>query len=844
MEILKEKTNKTTFFDMTFKLKKIYISLTFIILFINTIVYSQEKAKITGRITDEKNTSLEFVNVGIFDLANPIGTTTNNRGEYTIIVPSETEMTLAVSSQGFETKKIKINLKGGEVKEINFRLKEISTELPLFVIQDQAIRKTNIFRLDPKNVTQIPSPAGGVESLIKTLPGVSSNNELSSQYNVRGGNYDENLVYVNDIEIYRPFLVRSGQQEGLSFINSDLVSSILFSAGGFDAKYGDKMSSTLDIKYKKPTKFAGSFAASLLGASLHLEGTSNNYRFTYLIGGRQKSNQYILNSMQTKGEYRPSFSDVQTLFTFDLTEKTEISFLGNYSRNVYNVVPENRETDFGTLNEALRLKIYFDGQEVDKFETFFGALSVKYRPKENISIKNTISAFQSFEDETFDISGEYWLYQLEADFGKDEFGQEAFNRGVGKYIDHARNYLNARIFNFEHRGSISKKKHYIQWGAKYQREEISDKLNEWKLMDSADYSLPNYPDSIGVQNPPHYFPELQNVYKTKNELNSNRISGFLQDTWSIDGDSNRLLLTIGGRFSYWDLNNDLLLSPRATISYKPRWQKDIMLRFSTGIYYQSPFYREIRNIKGEINKNIEAQKSIHFVGGLDWNVKLWDRPFKFVSEIYYKNLQNLIPYTIDNVRIRYEAKNIAHGYAAGIDFRLNGEFVKGIESWASLSLMQTEEDIENDSYTDANGNITEPGYIPRPTDQRLTFSLFFQDYLPKNPNIKMHLNLVFGTSLPFGPPNSPRYKQVYRMPTYRRVDIGSSFLLKGPKSQVSQKNIFRNIQTIWLSVEVFNLLQVSNTISYIWITDIYKGQLAVPNYLTPRQLNLKLVASF
>jgi len=811
-----------------------YKVLIFLFLLLSFSAFSQEKAKISGRITDEKSNSLEFVNVGIFDFENPIGVTTDKNGRFTLSVPSDIELNLSISFTGFEPQKIKIKLKSGETKEVGIKLREVATELPVFVIQDRAIRKTNFQRLDPKNVQQIPSASGGVEALIKTLPGVSSNNELSSQYNVRGGNYDENLVYVNDIEIYRPFLVRSGQQEGLSFINSDMVSSILFSAGGFDARYGDKMSSTLDIKYKKPLKFSGSAAASLLGASMHLEGCSNNYRLSYLLGFRQKSNQYLLNSMQTKGEYRPSFSDIQSLITYDISEKLELSLLSNYSRNIYNVVPENRETDFGTINEALRLKIFFDGQEVDKFETYFGALSLNYHPKEIISIKNTMSMFQSYENETFDIQAEYWLNQLELDMGSDEFGKEVFNRGIGRYIDHARNYLNAKVMNFDHRVTIAKKNHFIQWGAKYQREEIVDKLNEWKLVDSSDYSLPNYPDSIGSPNPPHYFPEMQNVYKAKNELFSNRISGFIQDTWTIDGDSNRLQLTTGIRVSYWDFNDELLISPRASIAYKPDWEKDIMLRFSSGVYYQSPFYREIRNFKGIVNVNIKSQKSYHFVAGMDWNVKIWQRPFKFVSELYYKYFDNLIPYTIDNVRIRYAAENIAHGYAAGIDFRLNGEFVKGIESWASMSILQTEENIDNDNH----------GFIPRPTDQRLTFSLFFQDYLPKNPNIKMHLNLVFGTSLPFGPPNSERYKQTYRMPSYRRVDIGSSFLLKGPKTLSSSKNIFRKLNSVWLSVEIFNLLQVSNTISYIWVNDYNNRQYAVPNYLTPRQLNMKLVVNF
>jgi hypothetical protein len=812
--------------------------------FFHEHIYAQEKARIYGRITDDRNNSIEFANIGISNIASPIGTSTDKYGKYTLTLTPNIEYLLVASFTGFEPQKIKIFLNPGETKEINFKLKESTTQLPEFVIHDKRDRTTNFNRLDPKNVTQIPSVSGGVESIIKTMPGVSSNNELSSQYNVRGGNYDENLVYVNDIEIYRPLLVRSGQQEGLSFVNSDMVSSILFSAGGFDARYGDKMSSVLDIKYKKPLLFAGSASMSLLGANLHLEGTALNSRFSYLIGVRQKSNQYLLNSMQTKGEYRPSFTDIQSLLTFDLNEKFELSFLGNYARNIYNVVPENRETDFGTINEALRLKIYFDGQELDKFETFFGALSLNYKPNNNLNIKNTISAFKSYEDETFDIQGQYWLYQLEADFGKDNFAQEAFNRGVGTYIDHARNYLNSTVINFENRGSIAKLNHFIQWGAKYQREQIIDRLNEWKLVDSSDFSLPGHPDSIGSSNPPHYAPELQNVYKAINDLSSNRISGFIQDTWTIDGDSNRLSLTSGLRFSYWDLNNELLISPRATISYKPRWEKDILLRFSTGLYYQSPFYRELRNRKGDINTNIKSQQSIHFVSGLDWNLKIWNRPFKFISEIYYKYLNNLIPYEIDNVRIRYSSKNEAHGYACGIDFRLNGEFVKGIESWASLSIMQTQENIDNDSYLDSKGNTVEPGFIPRPTDQRVVFSLFFQDYLPRIPNIKMHLNLVFGASLPFGPPNSERYKQTLRIPAYRRVDIGSSYLLKSKTAKLSPKNIFSKLETVWLSLEIFNLLQISNTVSYIWISDISNRQYAVPNYLTPRQLNLKLVVEF
>lgn len=821
-----------------FKIPK-YLKTFYVLFFFFVVITLQslnaQNTRITGYVTTENGAPIPYVNVGTYDNNSPIGAATAENGYYEFEVFPNVEYTVMFSCVGYEKKSVKVKLSKGEIKKLNIKLKLQTADLPSFEATDKAIRPGGFTRINPRNAREIPSPTGGVESLVKLQAGVSSNNELSSQYSVRGGNFDENLVYVNDIEVYRPFLVRSGQQEGLSFINSDMVSSLLFSAGGYDAKYGDKMSSVLDIQYRKPVEFSGSVGLSLLGGSLFLQGNLKKSPFTYMVGLRQKSNQYVLGALQTKGEYRPSFTDVQTLLTYDISKKLEISFLGNYARNVYNVVPENRETDFGTVNQALRFKVYFDGQEVDRFETWFGALSLTHRPNNNTKLKYIISAFRSDERETFDIQGQYWLYQLEADFGKDDFGQEAFNRGIGTYLDHARNYLNATILNAEHRGIYSKGRSSLQWGVKAQYEAINDKMKEWKLVDSSDYSLPNPPDEIGNPNPTPSTPQLQNVLTSENNLVSGRLSAYVQNTWNLDDELNRFNLTVGARVHYWTYNKTPLLSPRASFNYKPMWTRDITFRFATGIYFQPPFYKEFRDSKGNLNENIKAQRSVHVVLGSDWNLKIWKRPFKFVSEVYYKYLTNLIPYDVDNVRIRYYAENSAHGYATGVDFRLNGEFVKGIESWASLSVMKTAEDIENDGYD---------GYIARPTDQRVTFSLFFQDYLPKNPNIKMHLTLVFGTGLPFNTPDMPKYKQDFRMPSYRRVDIGSSYLIKGENSKVSLKNPFRFFRSVWLSLEVFNLLQVSNTVSYLWITDVTNTRYAIPNYLTPRQLNLKLVADF
>ena len=823
-------------------MKIIKTTIIFLLFLSATSAYCQDKATISGKITDEKNRPLELVNISILGL--PGGTISDKKGHYEIEISANHELTLVFSFVGYKMQEIVLRLKPGEHKEINRELHKTAQMLPDIIVQDERIRTTNLTRINPKEVSVIPTVTGSIESLIKTLPGVASNNELSSQYSVRGGNFDENLVYVNGIEIYRPFLIRSGQQEGLSFLNSDLVGSILFSAGGFEAKYGDKMSSVLDIQYKRPTEFAGSVSLSLLGATAHIENATRNRKFSYLLGVRQKSYKYILNALETKGSYKPSFFDIQTLLRYDISDKFEISFLGNYANNKYNLVPETRETNFGTMQEAKQLTIYFDGQEVDRFKTWMGAVKTTYKPTKNLQLKLIASAFTSDESETFDIQGQYWIGKIETGLGQEDFGDKTETLGVGTYLEHARNFLYANVYSIEHKGSYDNDKNFLIWGVKYQHDNINDELCEWEMIDSAGYSLPRPPDIPGTENPPVYPFELNYATKSNNNLSTNRYTCFIQNTWNFFLKNSDMSLTAGIRGNYWDFSEQFLVSPRATLSYKPNWKKDILFRFSAGYYFQPPFYRELRDFDGTINHDIKAQESIHFVIGSDWNFMAWERPFKVVTEIYYKHLDNLIPYEIDNVRIRYYANEKSKGYAAGIDMKINGEFVPGIESWASISFMKTEEDIYDDFYYDENGNIVEPGYIPRPTDQRFRFSMFFQDYLPMNPTYKMHLAFYYGSSLPFGPPNSPRYKQTFRMPPYRRVDIGFSKQIVGDHTRINKKNPLHYLKSLWVCLEVFNLLQVNNTISYTWVTDVSGIQYAVPNYLTPRQINVKLIARF
>ncbi|MFN4813752.1 MAG: carboxypeptidase-like regulatory domain-containing protein, partial [Bacteroidota bacterium] len=735
---------------------------------------------------------------------------TDSTGKFSLNVPAERDIIIVVKNIGFKEVNLKRNYKAGSINELNVDLESNVNTLGTVQIEDKQARSSTLTRIDPKLLYTLPT-TGGFEAILKTLPGVSSNNELSSQYNVRGGNYDENLIYVNDIEIYRPFLVRSGQQEGLSFINADMVSSILFSAGGFDAKYGDKLSSVLDVQYRNPRTFGGTVQGSLLGGSLHLEGISKDARFSAIGGIRTRTNQYLLRTLDTQGDYKPFFADGQLLLNYDFTPEFSLQALGNYSRNRYNMVPQSRQTKFGTVNEALQLNVYFDGQEVNDFETYLGALTGIYKPNRDLKLKFITSAFRSYEFETYDVQGQYYIDQLETDLSKPNFGDVKFNRGVGTFLNHARNYLTSTVVNAEHKGFYKN----ATWGAKFQHEIITDKLSEWQNIDSAGYSLPQ--SNLELL-------ELKEVIKQKIDLESNRLMGYYQNHWSWQGkDTSEYRLTLGARTNYWTLNKQLLISPRGTFSVKPNWKRDFLFRFSSGIYSQPAFYRELRNFKGEINRNLKAQQSIHFVLGSDYNFKIWNRPFKLLTEVYYKQLNNLVPYEIDNVRIRYYAENLAKGYATGVDMKLNGEFINGIESWFSLSVMKTAEDINNDFYyayynsdnelirpgITANAIATDsilfrPGFIRRPADQRVNVGMFFQDYVPKIPKLKMHLNLLYGTGFPFGPPSYERYKDTLKMPPYRRVDIGFSWQLISEDQKLPQKNLLHYFKSMWLSIEVFN----------------------------------------
>lgn len=816
-----------------------------LILFLVVSVYamSQERAIVYGKVTDEKGKALELVNVAISGL--PGGTMTDRRGKYELEVPANIEVYVSMSFIGLEKEVERVFLQPGERFEVNKTLKSTYTELPQIEVEDKQLRSTSMVRIDPKAALNVPTSTDKISTLLITLPGVSSRNDLSSQYSVRGGNFDENLIYVNDIEIYRPFLIRSGQQEGLSFVNSDLVSSLLFSAGGFDAKYGDKMSSVLDLQYKKPNKFGGSAAVSLLGASAHVEGLITK-KFSYLLGVRYKTTQYLLKGLDTEGDYKPRFLDVQTSLNYEISKKVEISFLGIYANNKYNFEPQSRETDYGTIQDPRRLTVYFEGQEIDHFENYLGGLTLTYKPNNKTRLKLIASGYNSVESESFDVIGQYWIGRVDTDFGSENFGDVTEVLGVGTQMNHARNQMDINVFNFGHKGTKEMKNQLLKWGVRYQHEQIDDHMNEWILIDSAGYSLPRPPDTPGIIDTLVNPFDLYELIKTNNNIGSNRYTAFIQNTFGV-ADSSRYSLTLGVRANYWDYNNQLLLSPRMTFSFRPKWKRDILFRISSGLYYQPPFYKELKDMNGQINENQEAQMSFHVVAASDWNFQAWGRPFKFITEVYYKYMDQLIPYTVDNVRIRYYAFQQSHGYATGIDLKVNGEFVKGVESWASISLMSTQEDVYGDVYyTDGEVDESrgEPGYIPRPTDQRFSASIFFQDYLPMNPTYKMSLTFIYSTGLPFGAPNTERYQQTLRMRSYRRVDIGFSKEIIGEHTRFSSKNPFRVFKTLWLTAEVLNLLGANNVVSYIWVTDFSGYQNPVPNYSMPRQFNVKLMATF
>ncbi len=800
--------------------------LVILVLFQVSLV-AQKTALIYGKIRTDKGLGIDLYNIDI--VGYPGGTTTDKKGAYELKVPADTSVRIIFTHLEYKTIEKTLKLKPGERFKLNITTQKNINTLETVVVRNEEKRYTSITRLNPKTIESLPNSSGGVETLIKTLPGVVSNNELSSQYSVRGGNFDENLIYVNDVEIYKPQLIRSGEQEGLSFINSDMVESVNFSAGGFEAKYGDKMSSVLDIKYKQPKSFSASLSASLLGASVHVAGTDKSKRLTYSTGVRYKTSTYLLNSLDTKGDYFPKYFDVQTFISYDIDEFQQIGFLGNVSRNTFNLVPTSRRTTFGTVNQALGLNIYFEGREVDFYNTLLGALSYTYKKNDN-TFKLIASGYYTQERESFDILGQYYLNELDKQIGSETLGDSLTNIGIGSYLDHARNKFNAYVNSIKHLGERKQGNHLFSWSAKYQREIIFDKVDEWQTRDSAGYSLP-FPDTVG------YYPEFVPIAtrrQSENNLVSNRLSGHFQDSYHFKIDSSDFFLTAGVRVNYWDFNRQFFASPRATLAFRPNWKQDYMFRFSVGSYYQPPFFKEYRTPNGALNKNIKAQESYHLVLASDYNFRLWCRPFKFVTELYYKRLRNLIPYTVENVLIRYYPNQVAHGYAQGIDFRIFGEFVPGIDSWASVSFLKSQEDIVGDGH----------GYIARPTDQRFNASIYFQDYLPKFPNYKVHLTLFYGTGLPTGPPESPRYKQTGRIPAYFRTDVGFTAILKDKNTKISDKSLFKHFKKILLTAEIFNLMNRSNTVSYVWVTDIHNRQYAVPNYLTGIRFNAKLTFKF
>lgn len=762
-----------------------------------------------GKVTDSNMSPVELATVSVIEQGKM--TMTNLKGEFSIQLRSADSVVVRFSMVGYKTKTRVLRRPRGK-QTLLIQLYD-DNQLAGITVTEKKRQTGSTQQLETKDIKNAPSVTGNaVEELIQSQAGVSTHSELSSQYNVRGGSFDENSVYINNVEIYRPFLVRSGQQEGLSIINPDMVESIGFSTGGFEARYGDKMSSVLDIKYKKPKKFEANVAANLLGASAFV-GFSTK-KFSWSNGIRYKTNKYLLGSLDTKGEYQPNFLDYQTYLTYEPTKNWSIEVIGDISENHYNFYPEDRETKFGTMENVKSFKVFFDGQEKDVFRTYFGSLSISRKFGEKTKLSLIASAFHTNEQERYDIQGQYWLTQTET----------SENLGVGTYMEHARNYLKATVKSIKFALEHKTKKHDIQAGLTYRIENITEDSKEYEMRDSSGYSIP------------HTGEDLYMIYslKAKNTLDANRLETYIQDTWrfSSKGEHTFFTLNYGIRFSHWNFNKESIISPRISLGIVPAFNHDVTMRFATGIYYQAPFYKELRDtttINGityaTLNNKIKSQRSIHFIAGFDYRFKMKDRPYKFTAEAYYKALSNLVPYTVDNVKIVYDASQQCSGHAMGLDLKLYGEFVPGTDSWVSLSLMNTRININGKS-------------IPLPTDQRYSLNLFFTDYFPGTDRWRMSLKLAFADGLPFGAPHRQLDEQPFRAPAYKRADIGMSYrLLNNEKGD--RKSIFKNI---WLGIDCLNLLGINNVNSYYWITDVTNQQYAVPNYLTGRQINIK--ASF
>ena len=821
------------------------IILVFFFFSVNTLIIAQS-ASVKGVILDKKNQAVENANISCLG----IGVQSNANGFYSITVPANKKVVVVFSHISLKKSTVTLTLKSNEEYEFNLVMNEQEEQMgEVVILGNNKKRVQGITNIEPEIIRRIPGANAGVENILKSLPGVNSNNELSTQYAVRGGNYDENLVYVNEIEVYRPFLIRSGQQEGLSFTNTDLVQNIDFSAGGFQAKFGDKLSSVLDITYRKPTKFGATLEASFLGGSLAVDAVSKNKKWSAITGVRYRNNSLLVKSQETETNYTPTFADVQTNVNYNASAKWQWSFLGNISQNKYQYQPLTRQTNFGTIDNPMALLIYYEGQEKDKYNTYFGAVKSTFVASEKSTYKIIASAYHTQEQEYFDILAQYRLGEVDANIGSETFGDVAFSKGIGGQLNHARNDLDALIVNTELKGLHNWKKNQLEWGIKYTRESIRDRVVEWEVIDSAGFSI-NPPIKILLKNDPSYTKNdqpytpytgplvpYQNVRAT-NYVTINRFSGYTQ--WSLKANlgNNEVWFNAGFRMHQWQVetynttgDSQITFSPRAQFTLKPNWKKDMFFRLSGGLYHQPPFYRELRDADGAVQTNVKAQQAIHIVLSNDYNFKLWNRPFKMVSELYYKSLTDVNPYTLDNVRIRYAAANNAKGYAQGFDFRMNGEFVPGTESWISFGYLKTEENSDN------------KGYISRPTDQRLKFGLLFQDYMPKIPTVKLYLNLVYNTGLPGG---SPSYADPYlyqnRLRDYRRADIGFSKVIIDGKN-TSTKRWLKNVNELALGLEIFNLFNNQNAITNTWVRDVYsKTQFAIPNYMTNRVFSMKLNA--
>lgn len=803
------------------------------LLFLSCCAQAQD-AKLYGTIVDEESTAIEGINITINDASKAYYTITNEKGMYSVELPSSKDLTIVISYPSYEKFVQKINLAPKEALELNVLLK--NKEMKMAIIKEVRGRGEGISTINPKYTTTVATTSDGVIALIKTQPGVASNNELSSQYNVRGGNFDENLVYINDFEIYRPFLVRSGQQEGLNFINADMVSDIKFSAGGFDAKYGDKMSSVLDIKYKKPLQWKTTLSASLLNYGATVEGSALHKRLSIMAAARYRGVQYLLKSLDTKGQYKPTSSDVQLYTNYVLNESSSWEVLANYNSTNYVTQPENRETDFGSANEAYRFTMYFDGSEQNKFLTKMIGSSFT-NTKNRLQTKFLASYFGIQENENSDVNAEYWIREVQKDPGKANFGDAAGPKlGVGGFLTFIRNELKTNILNLEYKGSFIKtdNSHFLHWGIKAQSEQFQEKMNEWRIVDSAGYTL-------------HYSPfedtsiEVQDRIKNTIQLKSQRYQAYLQDNITWQKDSALIKLTAGIRVHYWTGNKQMVVSPRLNLSIQPNWKNTTLFRIAVGYYNQPPLYRELKDLKGNLHTDIVAQQSIHFITGVDWDLKIWQRPFKMIAEAFYKDLNSIVPYTVDNVRVRYYGNNSSKGYATGVDARLSGEFVEGTESWISLGVMKTMEDIALDSFINTNSQKQALGYIKRPSNQFLRAAIFYQDYFPNAPTWKMNMNLVFGTGLPRRLPNGNYTPLLKDGSAYRRIDIGMSKQLIGNGAKKHTSSALKYIESAWIGLEVFNLFGINNTVSYTWVKDYANTYRSIPNYLTKRLLNLRLI---